>query len=184
MLELNPRPALPIGECLFPDLRLAASPPLGLLDLRAGRQGTAVAAVVASLFDLTLPRSPNQWVEASGRRLFWLGPDQWMLELPQGEQGSAEAALRLHLAGRGAVTDVSSGFVEITVAGPAAERGLRQGCTLDLETLGAGRCAQTLLAKIPVLLYQPTGQTFRLFVRRSYARALWLWLEDLAHRAA
>jgi sarcosine oxidase subunit gamma len=81
------------------------------------------------------------------------------------------------------VTDVSSGQTVIAIDGEYARDLLAKGCTLDLHprVFGPGACAQTLLAKAPVLICQRRDATrFELIVRRSFADYLWRWLEEAA----
>ncbi|MGE5268895.1 MAG: sarcosine oxidase subunit gamma, partial [Thiohalocapsa sp.] len=81
------------------------------------------------------------------------------------------------------VTDLSACRVVIEIAGPQARRLLAKGCGLDLHprAFAPGHCAQTLFAQLPVILDQLTVlPLYRLFVRRSAARWLALWLIDAA----
>ena len=58
---------------------------------------------------------------------------------------------------------------------------LAAGCALDLHPrmFRAGCCAQTLLAKVPVILDQLDGSpTFHVLVRASFAAYLADWLVD------
>lgn len=126
--------------------------------------------------DLGLPRTPNAWTASDGRELLWLGPDEWLVV---GEPGTAEslvAWLEGALAdAHRAVVDVSSNRVAIELEGDRRFELLEQGCGLDLHPRSwrAGMCAQTLLARVPVLL-QERGDATRVFVRPSFAD----WLVD------
>ena len=66
------------------------------------------------------------------------------------------------------------------LAGPEARAVLAQGVSLDLHprVFEPGRCAQTVLARVPILLHQidPTPR-FRLFVRASFAPYIAEWLK-------
>ena len=56
-----------------------------------------------------------------------------------------------------------------------------KGCPLDLQpdVFRPGDCAQTHLAKANVLLQAlDDAPTFHLTVTRSFAKYLWLWLDD------
>jgi heterotetrameric sarcosine oxidase gamma subunit len=65
---------------------------------------------------------------------------------------------------------------------------LRKGCGLDLHPrkFGPGQCAQTVFAKLPVIIDQlgpdrlGVAPVYRLFVRRSAAHWLAQWLIDAA----
>jgi len=57
---------------------------------------------------------------------------------------------------------------------------LAKGCTLDLHprSFATGRCAQTGLAKASILISKfDDVPTFEVFVRRSFAEYLALWLQ-------
>jgi sarcosine oxidase subunit gamma len=112
------------------------------------------------------PTEPNTTVGD----VFWLGPDEWLV-LGARESDYPDAA---------ATVDVSANRICFELAGDDAEDVLAQGCTLDLHpsVFAAGRCAQTLLAKAQVILHRTDAETFRVFVRPSYARYLRAWLED------
>ncbi len=55
---------------------------------------------------------------------------------------------------------------------------LAHGCSLDLDLIPPGGCAQTLLARAQVILYRPDADTFRILVRPSFADYLRAWLLD------
>ena len=60
---------------------------------------------------------------------------------------------------------------------------LEKGCGVDLHprAFGPGCCAQTLLARLPVIIDQlSVAPAYRVFVRRSAARWLVEWLIDAA----
>jgi sarcosine oxidase subunit gamma len=84
---------------------------------------------------------------------------------------------------RGEVTDLSASRIVIEIAGREARTLLEKGCGLDLHprAFTAGCCAQTLFAKLPVIIDQiNAAPSYRLFVRRSAARWLCDWLIDAA----
>jgi sarcosine oxidase subunit gamma len=62
---------------------------------------------------------------------------------------------------------------------------LAKGCPLDLHprAFPPGACAQSLLAKVAVLIHlqdddRARGPSFDVYVARSFAHYLWMWLED------
>jgi sarcosine oxidase subunit gamma len=75
------------------------------------------------------------------------------------------------------IVDVSANRATIELEGPGRLELLAHGCGLDLHPRSwrSGQCAQTLLARVPVLL-QELGDSTRLFVRPSLAG----WLLDWA----
>ena len=82
-----------------------------------------------------------------------------------------------------AVVDLSASRAIIEIAGPQARTLLQKGCGIDLHPreFGPGQCAQTVFAKLPVIIDQlGSAPIYRLFVRRSAARWLAEWLIDAA----
>jgi len=112
------------------------------------------------------PAEPN----TSAGDVLWLGPDEWLV-LGGREEDYPDAA---------AVVDVSANRVCLELSGDDVEDVLAQGCTLDLHpsVFTPGRCAQTLLAQAQVILHRTSHESFRVFVRPSFAPYLRAWLED------
>jgi sarcosine oxidase subunit gamma len=157
---------------------------MGYLNLRGKPSDGRFVAAIATVLGPGLPLVANTVHETDTATVFWLGPDEWLL-VTAGE-GRAELARRLDRALDGlhaAVTDVSSGQTIVVLHGPAVRDVLAKGCPLDLHprAFGPGRCAQSHLAKAPVLLrIVGGGAAFELIVRRSFADYVWAWLEDAA----
>jgi sarcosine oxidase, subunit gamma len=95
----------------------------------------------------------------------WLGPDEWLV------LGASESDFPL-------ACDVSANRVVLELSGPDARTVLATGTAIDLRELQPGRCAQTLLARAQVILQCTAADTFRIFVRPSFAPYLRAWLED------
>jgi len=114
------------------------------------------------------PVEPNTTAELDGRLVLWLGPDEWLVI------GAAEP----DFPAAAAAVDVSANRVAFEVAGGDADDVLARGCSLDLERLEPGRCAQTLLARAQVILLRPDAATLRILVRPSYADYARAWLRD------
>jgi sarcosine oxidase subunit gamma len=112
------------------------------------------------------PVEPNT---AAGDVL-WLGPDEWLVVGAREEDYPGAAA----------AVDVSGNRVCLELAGDRVEDVLAQGCSLDLHpsVFAPGRCAQTLLAKAEVILHRTAPDTFRIFVRPSFAPYVRAWLAD------
>jgi len=117
-------------------------------------------------------------------RTLWLGPDEWLITAADGAAPELFSWMsRAAVSHRAEVTDLSAGRIIIEIAGSKARRLLEKGCGLDLHprVFGPGCCAQTLFAKLPVIIDQTSAApSYRLFVRRSAARWLCDWLIDAA----
>jgi sarcosine oxidase subunit gamma len=165
-------------------VRLADRGFLGQLSVRgAGDQPFAVA--VEGVLGAAPPMEPNRVAAADAVRILWLGPDEWLAVLPEERLDGAARALIQALAGQPAgIADVSEARAVIGIAGPHARDALSQGTSLDLHprVFRPGQCAQTLVARVPVILAAlDEAPSYDLYVQRSLAEYLWTWLEDAAH---
>ncbi len=130
-----------------------------------------------------LPTEPNTAWEEGSRAALWLGPDEWLVLGPP--HAGAELVSELEDALGSipySVVDVSANRVALEISGPGAKELLSAGCSLDLDPRGgwiAGRCAQTLLARVPVILHE-RPEAIRVLVRPSFAGYLVDWLIDAA----
>jgi sarcosine oxidase subunit gamma len=153
--------------------------PRSQIDVRA--RGDAAARVAARLSLPALP-APNRFAETPLGVCFWLGPEEWLVVgEPSLRAATLEALEGAVGADDGAAVDLSSSRVLFELNGPSARDVLASCCALDLHprVFGPGQCAQTLLAKAPLLLCQvDEAPTYHLFVRPSFASYVVSWLED------
>jgi sarcosine oxidase subunit alpha len=159
-------------------------PALRQLDLRLDPGDTARLASVNDRLGVGLPLEPNTHLAAAdgGRRIAWLGPNEWLiLDASPAADPALEADLRALVAGAGAVVDVSSNRAGLALTGPDARALLEHGCPVDLHPrgFGPGRAAQTELALTHALILAVDGG-FQVFVRPSFAGYLADWLTDAA----
>jgi sarcosine oxidase subunit gamma len=155
------------------------------LGLRLDADGPVLAAVEGALRQ-ELPVRPCTVSRAGDRTLLWLGPDEWLLVAPPGEQAGLMSVLRealtpLTSSCARTVVDLSAHRTTLDVTGPLARDLLAKGCSLDLHpsALTPDRCAQVLLARAPVvLLPHADGGGVRLLVRSSFAGYVADWLLD------
>jgi sarcosine oxidase, subunit gamma len=165
--------ALPDGAVALGELRFAEQ--IGL------RVKPPVSAYLAGV---PLPLQPNRVASMRELRTLWLGPDEWLVTAPERIAPDLYGRLSRALADRHAtVTDLSASRAVIEISGADARTLLEKGCGLDLHprAFGPGQCAQTVFAKLPVIIDQLSpAPAYRLFVRRSAARWLADWLIDAA----
>ncbi|HEX9343574.1 MAG TPA: sarcosine oxidase subunit gamma family protein, partial [Actinomycetota bacterium] len=131
---------------------------------------------------LELPLQPNSWGRIGILEALWLGPDEWLVTGGQGNAGKMVILLDAAFDGRPhSIVDVSANRVATDLTGADRLDLLATGCPLDLHprVWSEGACAQTLLARVPVLL-QERASTTRLFVRPSFAAWLADWLAAAA----
>ena len=152
------------------------------LNLRGDPADAGFRSAVEAALGVPLPVAPNTAAGGGAVTVLWLGPDEWLVSGAAGREAGLAADLRAALGETlCAVTDVTEAQTIIALGGARARAVLRKGCRIDLHprAFRPGQCAQTALAKAQVLLHQ-TGDApdYDIYVDRSFAEYLWLWLDD------
>jgi sarcosine oxidase subunit gamma len=154
---------------------------LAIVNLRGNAEDAAFAQAAANGLGVALPVAPGTTVEDGSLRVVWAGPDDWFVIGPRGQADALAARLSAALAGtHHAVTDVSSGYTVLHLAGAPARDVLAQGCPLDLHprAFGRGACAGSHFFKASVWVWEAGEQgAYELLVRRSFTNYVWLMLE-------
>lgn len=156
-------------------------PPLLLINLRGDAEADPFRSAVAGVLGAAPPMEPNTVASSSDVSLLWLGPNEWLVTAPA-EKHTVVDQLETALSGQHhSVINVSEGRVVLELEGAHARAALAQELSLDLRpsSFGPGRCAQTGLARVPVILQQiDAAPRFRIFVRRSFAPYVTDWLRS------
>ena len=149
-----------------------------------GKAGPEFEDSVENVLGLRPPSEAGTSAGHGDRRLFWLGPDEWLAVFRDEDREEVLPALRAALeASHASVVDVSHARAVVSVSGRDARSLLLKGCHLDLHPshFRAGSVAQSRFARCHVLLHQTDdAPAYDLYVQRSFARYLWAWLEDAA----
>lgn len=157
---------------------------LGHINLRGDAGDPTFSSAIRTVLGVSLPLAPNTTCEAGGSTICWLGPDEWLVLTPGLHEKRIVDELRSALGSLySAVTEVSGGQTMVVLRGACVRELLSKDCPLDLHlrTFPLGTCAQSRVAKAPVLLRPiEDGNTFEIVVQRSFADYFWLWLEDAA----
>lgn len=158
---LGRRGPLPEAPAVHGGVTLAAAPPVGRYSLRTRAPGGLPVRVLSS-------------APFGGGTALCLGPDEWLLLLPEGAPPPA-------IAGVHALTDIGHRQVALVVAGPASARLLQTGCALDLGAAAfpVGKATRTLYESVEIVLWRTGEARFHVEVWRSFAAYLWAAL-DLA----
>jgi len=164
--------------------RIEEKPFHGFINLRGRADNTGFLAATLKVLGCEPPTTANTVVDSGDYRIFWLGPDEWLIVTPVGRQGELQNELLKALDGVfSSVVDNSSGFTMIRINGANAADLLATDCPLDLHPsqFKFGQCAQTRLAKAGMTLSPlADGSGFDVIIRRSFADYLLLWLQDAA----
>ncbi len=159
------------------------------VDVRLDPADVAARSAIESVVG-ALPLEPNTVHAGADAAVLWLGPDEWLVVGPEGGAPTLEAQLQTAIAGTAAsVVDMSANRITLELSGPDARWILESGCPLDLHprAFRPGQCAQTLLARANVILWQIAGQpdlVYRLLVRPSFAAYVAAWIGDAAQGVA
>ncbi len=180
----SPLVQIELGEPRGGAPRIEEKPFLGYINLRGRPNNTAFLAGVLKVLGCEPPAEAKTVVEAGDNRIYWLGPDEWLVITPPGQQGQLKQELSSALEGVFAsVVDNSSGLTMIHVTGDNAAALLETDCPFDLHPreFKPGQCAQTRIAKTGMTISPlAEGAGFEVIFRRSFADYLLLWLQDAA----
>ena len=162
-------------DCVLGEIRFDE-----MLNLRGNAGDARFASAVLQCTGLHLPVRANTASIDPQRQLFWLGPDEWLLKVRDGQGAAIAVALRGALQGlHSAVVDVGDGNTTLTLQGPGAADLLARGCPLDLHVrvFPNGALAQSHIAKAnATILCLHAGSDYEVTVRRSFAHYLVEWL--------
>ena len=162
-----------------PGVEIRELPPRGCLNLRGDADFRVAVPKIAGI---DLPTEPCSWSEAGETIACWLGPDEWLLIVPDGAQSGVEQQLRESASDRFAIADVSGGFIHVNLRGVDAGKVLQKSSPYDFHprNFPPGRCVQTVFAQAGALVAANADGSFDLVFRRSYAD----YVEACLRRAA
>jgi len=151
-----------------------------LVNLRCEIAAPGVREAISNTLALALPEAFNTTVHNDILRILWIGPDEWLLHSSAMDAKSLETRLRNALSGQHfSVTDVSSNYQILQLAGESSRDLLAQGCPLDLHprVFKPGDCAGSHYFKAAIWLWQPAPSSYALLIRRSFAGYVQLMIE-------
>lgn len=162
--------------------RIEEVPFLGFINLRGKSTNMAFVAAVLKVLGCEPPIEANTMRESGDYRIYWLGPDEWLVITPTGQAGKVQSQLQAALDGVfSSVVDNSSGLTLVKITGDNAAKLLARDCPLDLHPreFKPGQCAQTRLAKAGMTIAPlRDGSGFEIIIRRSFADYIGLWVQD------
>jgi sarcosine oxidase subunit gamma len=153
---------------------------LGHLTIRGDAHDPAFAAGIHKALGMELPGA-LALVISGERSIQWLGPDEWLLIVPTGEEFAVEQALRealndLHIA----IVNVSGGQSILELSGPKVRDVLMKSTSYDVHPTNfpVGKAVGTVFAKSQLVIRRTGEDTWELLIRRSFADYWWMWLQD------
>ncbi|MBA1323101.1 sarcosine oxidase subunit gamma [Pseudomonas plecoglossicida] len=153
---------------------------LGHLTLRGDGHDPAFASGVHKALGLELPVALT--VVAKGETsLQWVGPDEWLLIVPGGQEFAVEQQLRDALAGLHIqVVNVSGGQTLLELQGANVRDVLMKSTSYDVHpnNFPVGKAVGTVFAKSQLVIRRTGEDAWELVIRRSFADYWWMWLQD------
>ena len=153
---------------------------MGHLTLRGHATDPAFAAAVHRAVGLELPAALTL-VSNGDTSLQWMGPDEWLLIVPGGEELAVETRLREAFGDQHvAVINVSGGQSILELRGPNVRDVLMKSTSYDVHpsNFPVGKAVGTVFAKSQLVIRRTTEDTWQLLVRRSFSDYWWMWLQD------
>jgi sarcosine oxidase subunit gamma len=176
-------------EKSYSGLQMSEIKPIMKLIIR-GKKREFLSAVGKSL-NLLLPTGANTSSTSEKITALWLSPDEWMIYTNQisnsdNNDYEIENLLNNNISkiNLGAVTDVTDQFVLINIKGDKIFDLFETGSPFNFNEFRnkKGSVAQTILAKIDVIIHNLNQNEVNLFVRRSFSQHLFSWMNDSASR--
>ena len=155
-----------------------------------GKKREFLSGIGKSL-NLLLPTESNTSSRSDKFTALWLSPDEWLIysnEISDANNNDYEIENLLNKniskLNLGAVTNVTDQFVLINMKGDKIFDLFETGSPLNYNDFRnkKGSVAQTILAKIDIIIHNQNQNEVNLFVRRSFSQHLFSWMNDSASR--
>ncbi|MBA1201638.1 sarcosine oxidase subunit gamma family protein [Pseudomonas capeferrum] len=153
---------------------------LGHLTLRGDGHDPAFASGVHKALGLELPVALTV-VARGDTSLQWIGPDEYLLIVPGGQELEVEQKLRAALEGQHIqVVNMSGGQTLLELRGPKVREVLMKSTSYDVHpnNFPVGKAVGTVFAKSQLVIRRTSEDTWELVIRRSFSDYWWLWLQD------
>ncbi|WP_437879724.1 sarcosine oxidase subunit gamma [Pseudomonas sp. LRF_L74] len=152
----------------------------GHLTLRGDGKDPAFASGVQQALGLALPAALT--VVAKGEvSVQWMGPDEFLIIVPRGEEFAVEKKLREALDGQHIqVVNVSGGQTIVELSGANVRDLLMKSTSYDVHPsqFPVGKAIGSNFAKTSLYIRRTGEDTWELLVRRSFSDYIWAWLQD------
>lgn len=145
---------------------IAVLPPVARFNLRIALRDLDGAS---NAFGVALPGKVGQGAVRTDRAAWCLGPDDWLLHAPEGEQSAICADFdSLRATTPHSLTVISDREFTLQVSGPSVLELLSCGSPLDLSRMAVGCAKRTLFDTAQIVLIRDAEDAFRMEVWRSF----------------
>ena len=152
---------------------------LGHLTLRC-EPISPLIPVAQSILGVALPLSPLTSLEQGDLVVRWIGPDEWLISLPNDQVFDLETRFRAEMTGHHSLVNGSGGMTVYKLRGKHVVDMLKKSTPVDLHDseFPVGKVVSTVFAKAGAVIRRTGESEFELVVRRSFADYIWLWIQD------
>ena len=152
------------------------------INLRINTQNTDYMKICGQILNAILPTKPNTFTKNGNLKIIWLSPDEWLIT---NEDDNLFSKLKNEIGDlEASVTDVSENRTIVRLSGEKIYKLLSKFLVLDLEKSlpRESTCAQTLFAKVPILLLRNHNENqvpeIDIFLNNSHANYVYSLIID------
>ena len=139
---------------------------------------------VGKITSIILPTEANTSSSNEKFNALWLSPDEWMIYFDGKDTNKVIHNLfnEISKLNFGAITEISDHWVCFNIKGRKTFDLLSSGSPFNFNSFkkNINNVAQTVLNHTDVIIHHKEVDDVNLFVRRSFAEDLWLWINDSA----
>ena len=173
----------------YTDLNINEITPIMKLNLRGKKR--EFLSIVGKTLNMILPTEANTSSSSEKLTAIWLSPDEWMIfsnniAEKNNNNYEIEEILYNNISKKsfGSVANITDQFVMINLNGTKIFELFSFGSPYDFSKFKdkRGSTTQTTLNHIDVIIHHKSNNNVNLFVRRSFSKHLWSWINDCASR--
>ena len=177
------------GEINYNGIIVREISPTMKLNLRGKRR--EFFTNIGKNLNILLPTEANTSTISDKFTAIWLSPDEWMIVTnDMVKKDTNEYQLNeilfndISKSNLGAVIDVTDQFVQLEIKGENIYEVFSAGSPFNFNEFKdkKGSSVQTILNHIDVIVQNKGDHIVNLFVRRSFSKHLWSWINDSASR--
>ena len=131
---------------------------------------------------MDVPLAANTVTFGGAKSLLWLGPEEWLLNVPEGEDDPLDGGFSPNECEETAVVvDVSDHYSVIRIHGSETVDVLAQACGIDLvpESFAPGQCARCSFARTTGIVRPLEDRGgYEVIIESSYAQYAEQWLTN------
>ena len=152
------------------------------INLRINTKNTDYMKICGKILNAILPTKPNTFTKNGNLKIIWLSPDEWLIT---NEDDNLFSKLKNEIGDlEASVTDISENRTIVRLSGEKIYKLLSKFLVLDLEKSlpSESTCAQTLFAKVPILLLRNHNENqvpeIDIFLNNSHANYVYNLIVD------